>query len=190
MTSRDLVKFNLDYVINTATHWNRKDLERNAYLDAPFIRLENYTWFCCPLEFYAEKIQKDYYESYREEGDHELVSCEEFHTLIKSHDPRKKSIDLKYLQEVIHKYKLYENSFLITWLAKYLVQEKIEVFWAWGKRNDVKFYYQRYEKREKTREVKKDGTIQNIQRYSTRIKNNVSNKKCIQQRISQQPNSK
>jgi hypothetical protein len=41
MTSRGLVKFNLDYVINTATNWNRKDLERNAYLDAPFVKLEN-----------------------------------------------------------------------------------------------------------------------------------------------------
>jgi hypothetical protein len=79
------------------------------------------------LEFYAEKIQKDYYESYREEGDHELVSREEFHTLIKSHDPKKKSIDWKYLQEVIHKYKLHEHSFMITWLAKYLIQKNRSV---------------------------------------------------------------
>jgi hypothetical protein len=88
MTSRGLVKFNLDYAINTSTNWKWKDLERNGYLDAPFVKLENYTWFCCPLEFYAEKTQKDYYESYREEGDHELVSHEEFHILIKSHNPR------------------------------------------------------------------------------------------------------
>jgi hypothetical protein len=99
MTSRGLVKFNLDYVINTATNLNRKDLERNAYFDAPFVCLEKYTWFFCPLEFYAEKIQKDYNESYKNEGDHELVSREEFHALIKSYEPRKKYINWEYLQE-------------------------------------------------------------------------------------------
>jgi hypothetical protein len=41
MASRGLIKFNLDYVINPATNWNRNDLERNAYFDAPFVRLEN-----------------------------------------------------------------------------------------------------------------------------------------------------
>jgi hypothetical protein len=39
MTSRGLIKFNLDYAINTATNWNRKDLERNAYFDTPFVKL-------------------------------------------------------------------------------------------------------------------------------------------------------
>jgi hypothetical protein len=131
MTSRCLVKFNLDYVINTANNWNRKDLDRKAYLDAPYVSLKNYTWFCCPLEFYAEKIQKGYYESYRNEGDRVLVSREEFYTFIKSFEPRKKYINWENLQETIHKYRLHEYSFLITWLAKYLFQETIEVFWKY-----------------------------------------------------------
>jgi hypothetical protein len=38
--------------------------------------LEDYVWFVWPLKFYAEKIQKDYYESYRKRGDHELVRRE------------------------------------------------------------------------------------------------------------------
>jgi hypothetical protein len=52
----------------------RDDYERDTYLNAPLVRLEDYVWFVCPLELYAVKIQKDYYESYRERGDHELVT--------------------------------------------------------------------------------------------------------------------
>jgi hypothetical protein len=42
MTSRGLVKFNLDYMIETARNFRRTDLEKNAYLDAPLVRLEDY----------------------------------------------------------------------------------------------------------------------------------------------------
>jgi hypothetical protein len=93
MTSRGLVKFNLADVIETARNFGINDLEKNAYLDAPLIRLEDYVWFTCPLELYAGKIQKDYYDSIREVGDHELVSREEFHTIIKSYQPRGNRID-------------------------------------------------------------------------------------------------
>jgi hypothetical protein len=50
MTSRGVVKYNLDYVIETAKNFGRSDLEKNAYLDAPLIRLEDYVWFTCPLK--------------------------------------------------------------------------------------------------------------------------------------------
>jgi hypothetical protein len=104
MTSKGLVKFNLDYVIRVARGYIRSDFEKDAYLNAPLISLDNYVWFVCPLEFYAGRIQEDYYKCYVERGDHELVSREEFHKLIKSHQPRGSQIDWKYLQEVIHKY--------------------------------------------------------------------------------------
>jgi hypothetical protein len=41
MISKGLVKFDLDYVIETARNFGRSDLEKNAYLDAPLVRLED-----------------------------------------------------------------------------------------------------------------------------------------------------
>jgi hypothetical protein len=63
---------------------------------------------------------------------------------------------------IIHKYQLHENSFLIIWLAKYLFQEKIEVFWGICKRNNVKFYYQRSEKSDENQ-----GKLRKVGLYKT-----------------------
>jgi hypothetical protein len=45
MTSNGLVKFNLDYVISSARGYIRSDFEKDAYLDAPLVKLEDYVWF-------------------------------------------------------------------------------------------------------------------------------------------------
>jgi hypothetical protein len=93
MTSRSLVKFNLDYIISAARSYIREDFEKDDYLNAPLVSLRNYVWLVCPLEFYAERIQEDYYKSYIEKGDHEQISHEEFDKLIKSYQPRGNQID-------------------------------------------------------------------------------------------------
>jgi hypothetical protein len=100
----------------------------NVYFNSPSIKKCEYNWFYCPLDFRTDKIQEDYYFSYRIRGNQNDVSKEDLSKLIGTVDYFTKSCNWELLQEIIHKFKLSENTFILRRLAIYKFNLKEEDF--------------------------------------------------------------